>query len=527
MSATQIASQPHLKYTEHMFRYLVAHAPTFRLDRCGWSPHQPAILVAEEKNALRVQAATPAAARAGIRPGMSVAGARARLPQIETELLDPEAEAADLEALTAQLLRVSPSIAALPPDAVVAEISRVPGGLAGSERALVERVRIRMAQLGHTVNVVVADDPTTAHCVAQWQQGCAIIPTGGSASALAPLPLRAIGLPAREHTLLEGLGIHTIGDLARLPAAAITGRFGAVVLAAHALACGRTPGPALSPWTEDAPPSLSQDLPAPVAELEALFFVLGALVRDLSARLTARAEATAQLNLSFRLDGGRHQSISLRLGSPTRHPTTILSKIRHRLERFKLGGPVVALTLSASQTAPFDGRQVDLRDPHRRDEAIEDVSASLQDTLGSRSVLGVRSTPRHRPEGAWRPVPFGIPVPRHTAAAATALAQAHGPDPVVAWTGHPETPAPDRPPILLNPPTMVEVDAQTGSSLRAIHVDGRWHGITQLLGPEQIAGEWWQRPFQRTYWRATLDDGRIAWLYREHGRWALHGWWDR
>ena len=26
-----------------MFRYLVAHAPTFRLDRCGWSPHQAVI----------------------------------------------------------------------------------------------------------------------------------------------------------------------------------------------------------------------------------------------------------------------------------------------------------------------------------------------------------------------------------------------------------------------------------------------------------------------------------------------------
>ena len=43
-----------------MFRYLVAHAPTFRLDRCGWSPRQHVILVAEEKvEALQAESNDP------------------------------------------------------------------------------------------------------------------------------------------------------------------------------------------------------------------------------------------------------------------------------------------------------------------------------------------------------------------------------------------------------------------------------------------------------------------------------------
>jgi len=510
-----------------MFRYLVAYAPSFRLDRCGWNPSQPAILVAEEKNALRVQSATQSAIKAGIHSGMSVAGARALIPQIETELLDAHAEAADLEALATQLLRVSPSIAALPPDAVVAEIAHVPGGLAGQERATLERVRIRMRQLGHDAHVVIADDPTTALCVAKWQRTSTIIPSGESTEALAPLPLHALGLPPRDHRLLEGLGIQTIGAFATLPPATVTGRFSASVVAAHTLACGRSPQPGLTPWTEDNPLTLTQDLPTPVTELEALFFVMGALIRDLSARLTARSQAITQVNIRFHLDGGRHQSLTLRLGSPTRHPSTILDKIRHRLERFKLGGPAVALALSTSQPTAFSGRQIALQDPRRRDEAIEAVSARLQDALGSRSVLGARTTPRHRPEGAWRPVPFGTPVPRDGGSAAAALSTSHADDPVAAWLGHPTTMAPDRPPILLTPPIAVEVDAQPRKPPTAIHVDGRWHAISQILGPEQLTGEWWARPFQRTYWRATLEDGRTAWLYREHGRWALHGWWDR
>tara|TARA_B100000530_G_C15722106_1_gene394329 strand:+ start:308 stop:547 length:240 start_codon:yes stop_codon:yes gene_type:complete len=79
----------------------------------------------------------------------------------------------------------------------------------------------------------------------------------------------------------------------------------------------------------------------------------------------------------------------------------------------------------------------------------------------------------------------------------------------------------------MDPPLIVEVDSTPEAAITAIHVDGRWCSVSRLVGPEQLNGEWWSRPFQRTYWRAILDDGRTAWLYREHGRWALHGWWDR
>ena len=483
--------------------------------------------MAEERNALRVQAATRTALQAGICPGMSVAAARAIVPFVETELLNAEAESADLSALTSQLLRVSPSIAALPPDAVVAEITRVPGGRAGAERALLERVRIRMHQLGHTAHVVIADDPTTAFHVAHWQQHSTIIPPAEGAAALAPLPLQALTLPSKEHSLLEGLGIHTIGAFADLPRAALTGRFSPTILIAHALACGRGSRPTLSPWSEGGPTTLIQELPAPIVEVEALTFVLGALVRDLTTRLIARGQAITQVAIGFRLDGGRQQSLSIRLGSPTRDSTSIIGRIRHRLSDLKLGGPALSITLTTSTPAPFDGQQVDLRDPRRQDEAIDTVSARLQDALGSRSVLSARAIPRHRPEGAWRPVPFGTPVPHSAGSAAMDLSASHGADPVAAWEGHPTPRSPERPPILLSPAQAIEVDTEANGQLSAVHVDGQWQMVTQLLGPEQLSGEWWLRSFQRTYWRATLESGKHSWLYREHGRWWLHGWWDR
>ena len=80
--------------------------------------------------------------------------------------------------------------------------------------------------------------------------------------------------------------------------------------------------------------------------------------------------------------------------------------------------------------------------------------------------------------------------------------------------------------------TMITIDVDEGSRtegfrLSAIHIDGRWHAVDENHGPEQVAGEWWSAPFQRLYWRVTIDDGRTLWVYRENGQWAVHGWWDR
>ena len=157
-------------------------------------------LAAEQKNALRVVDATPAAFKHGVQTGMTVAAARSRLPSVETELLDPVSEETDLQALTEQLLRISPVIAPLPPNSMVAEISRQPESRAGHERALVERIRIRMNQLGHNARIVVASDPHTALTVAQWRPGTRIILPGEERTPsplfpLQPLTSRSMNIP--------------------------------------------------------------------------------------------------------------------------------------------------------------------------------------------------------------------------------------------------------------------------------------------------------------------------------------------
>ncbi len=125
--------------------------------------------------------------------------------------------------------------------AVVAEMSRLQGGGAGSWDGC--------------CRVGVADGLFAAALAAELAPAGQplVVPRGGSAKFLAPLPVRVIAgaelstlgeLPSTADMaalvdLLVRLGIKTLGDFAALPAASVLGRFGTEGLLAHRLAGGR------------------------------------------------------------------------------------------------------------------------------------------------------------------------------------------------------------------------------------------------------------------------------------------------
>ena len=521
-------------------RFLVAHLPSFRLERCGWQKHHAVALVNSEKQALRVQCVTPAARRLGVMPGMTAAEACALVPSLHTENLQHEEEWSDLEELTEQLLRISPCVAPLPPDSLVSTLSAANPHRAGHERAIIERVRIRLEHLGHQARVVIADDPVTALACATWGKGNQIVPSNHSAQALAPLPIAALQLPVREQALLQGLGIHTVGAFADLPAAAVAGRLGPVAVAAHTLAQGRHYAPPIPPHVDEGALIITQDLPDPVVQLDALIFVINAILQDACVHLATTNQATHELQIRFHLEEGGTQELCCRLGTPSRSSLKILPLLRLRLERFQLSGPVTGISLEVSDPSPYLGRQHDLLQRHRTHEAVAQVAARLQDDLGSHAVFTPQLSDRHRPESAWLPthhhtnlssaMPTTTPV--HPPSAQLSLTTSAIPsDPVAEWCGSPHPTPPNRPPILLTQPTAIGTEISpripAGGLPLNLHMDGRRTSIVAAQGPERIEGEWWSNGFQREYWLVTLSDQRRAWIYREDNRWALHGWWDR
>ncbi len=100
------------------------------------------------------------------------------------------------------------------------------GGALAIARALKARVR---SELGLVLSVGVAANKLCAKIASDLEKpdGLVVVPAGGEADFLAPLPLaRLWGVGPRTREVLEGWGLRTIGDLAVTEPAALETRFG-------------------------------------------------------------------------------------------------------------------------------------------------------------------------------------------------------------------------------------------------------------------------------------------------------------
>ncbi len=522
-------------------RYLVCHLPDFRLERCGWEPRQSVVLVAEQRNALRVQAPSQRAVRAGIAAGMTLAQARALLPELQVELLEPEAEQRDLLELSHQLHRIAPAVAPLPPQAVVAELASPAGGprLSIAERDLLERARTRLEALGHRVQVVVADDLFAARVLAAWGGRDRVVPPGGVAAALAPLPLRALGPSLRLAASLRDLGLRHVGDLARLSPADVSGRFGAEALRLHRLARGVRGSLPLTVREQRGQLELSWELPFPIAAVEPLLFVLNRACGDLCTQLEQAGQALVALALILVIDDAGELRLALRTGRPLRDPEPIARLLRRRLESLQLAGPVLALRLEACPV-PFAGAQEPLLEGGRPLEPLAGVAARLADGLGSAALHVPGPRDRWRPEAAWAPESLFDARGRFLEAAPALLASDAGQQilPASSKQGGKELdpawpheawrlrlPCP-RPTLLLPEPRPVILEPRLGPP-RRVQLEGRWLEVRHRWGPEWLVGEWWAAGLDRRYWALELSDGRGLWVFRELGHAYLHGLFDQ
>ena len=78
---------------------------------------------------------------------------------------------------------------------------------------------------------------------------------------------------------------------------------------------------------------------------------------------------------------------------------------------------------------------------------------------------------------------------------------------------------------LLAAPERVDVDRDPEP--RRIFWRGRALTIAHAVGPERLAGDWWQDGYAREYWRCESDEeiGELM-LYRDADGWWVQGWYD-
>jgi protein ImuB len=297
------------------------------------------------------------------------------------------------------------------------------------------------------------------------------------------------------------LGLRTVGAFAALSATDVERRWGDAGLAAWRLAHGDDRRrPALA--RIEARRVVTAELPTSVTTLEPVLFLVRAALDRLVTRLVADGRAAAIVAITLRLDDNRTVTREARMPRPLARVAPMFERCRTLLERATLPAPAAGVTVAVTATAPLSGDQGNLFDTAWRDPSGLDAAFDrLRAELGPNTVVRAVARDRHCPEksGAW-------------------VEDAAEPSPVATL---------DTARRFLVAPETVDVECADDHPV-AFHWRARRIPIDRTIGPERLAGDWWDDTYCRDYWRCTSRGATFV-LYVDYTRgaqWYMQGWED-
>ncbi len=450
---------------------------------------------------------------------MTLAHARALLPEAESPLVDdfrPEQDLAALTSLARWCTRLAPAVQADPPDGLLLDFAGCSDLYKGPSR-IVRRVGGAMRHLGLRARVALAPTFACAWGTARYaRHSRVIVLQSRKREAMGPLPIEALRLDPDVCSALREVAVDTVEQMLRLPRAQLASRFGPDAL----LRVDQAMGAALEtihPVRAPDPIRVERVLDGPCKQLEALQLCTRQLVEAACQSLAKRDSGARLFELRLARLGLPPETIVTTLSRPSRNPRHIFNLLCPMLDRAQLGYGVERLELSALRPARLKHRQAEyLSDAahapsHTHQERLGELVDALCARLGPDRVLGTQLAETHVPERACT---------RHSLLTS--------PDKAHAVAG--VTPCP-RPPILLEPARPVQVLSLVPEGPPThLRIDGRETRLHEPAGPERIAHRWWLSgpagPV-RDYFRVRDDSGQWLWLYRElpAGRWFLQGLW--
>ena len=498
---------------------------------------------------------SPRASQAGLQVGQPLRDAHAMCANLLTRLETQHVEAAFLGVLHRWAGKYSPWVAQQKPDALVLDITGC-AHLFGGEELLCEALLKDCADLGLTLRLGIADTLGAAWALARfsgreagshrtgdaidqearatrsragkrrhWERGGStpaarhapvdsgrIAPIGKPHSALSPLPVAALRLPAETVEQLSRLGLRRIGDLLGQPRAALARRFGKGLVLRLDQAMGSAP----EPITPAAPPqsfSTRFSLPDPIGLESDLLAALDRMLPPLCQRLETSGIGARTLRLEVYRTDQTMQWVSVSLARPAQDPERLRPLLAMKLPQIEAGFGIDMMRLEAIRTEPLHNRA------HTGHLAAgEAVATRLQTSTALDDLVG-RLGARIGLEQITRRHPGASHLPERSA---QILAAAWS-DPASHW---PDPPGPR--PLMIWQPEPVQAQDSPEPPQRF-----RWRGrdfVTDAAsGPERIAPEWWfDHPDWRTglrdYWRIDTDRGDRLWLYFAHGAAQSAGW---
>jgi protein ImuB len=432
----------------------------------------------------RIKAVTPAAQRLGVQVAQLCSQVRANCPEVSFVAPDDALLSRERRAILLALGELSPLLDTGDPGVFFL-------GLAGleklyrSELDFGRQVQERLAQLGYPAQVAVAERPFSAWVLARQSRDTPRwLSPADEVPFLRGLTLATLELPEPTRLLCELLGVRTAGDLLALPPGSLARRLGPAGASLERLCRGE----GLDVWPQAAQvPSqdlrIDFDLDLPEDNWEPLLFLIKSLLDRLLAEVACTRRALSELTLRLKLDDRSECTQLFSTDEASLRVTFFLDLVRLWLEGHPLPAPVTSLSLIAAKTTPASVRQLQLfhRKEERAREAFSTVLNRLRAAFGGAAVVrpvladSLRPEERLHWEASFDPRQLEAPLP--------------GPS----LEGYPlvldllREPRP-----LVHPPLAVD-----------------------RAGPHRLCGEWWQRPFDRSYYWLALEGGERLWVYRD------------
>lgn len=352
----------------------------------------------------RLDVVSHEAQRLGVRSGQTIAQARARAGALAVRVVRPDAVRDVLARLAEIALAFGATVAySTEEDVVFVDVTGCSHlhsvEQKTGETILASRLRGAIESMGHRCAVAVADGPRVASMLARVMRtesgapDVLVVPPGGNARALEPLPARVLPLGEGDARWLAKVGVRTIGEMRALPRSGLASRIGAQAHVVLALMDGDDRAP-LTPYIPPEIPEETATLEYGIEGTDALTFVAKTLTDRLAARLAGRAVAASKIELELKLDAALLEDrkadteiVTCLLPAPLSAAGDLLAAMRPRLERLVLRAPVLAAKLRAPTLVHKPQAALSLFEAQpKADRALPRLVAELAADLGPQAV---------------------------------------------------------------------------------------------------------------------------------------------
>jgi protein ImuB len=367
------------------------------------------------------------------------------------------------------------------------------------------------------VSVAVSLAPICAEVAARYGKDALIaIPSGSERDYLAPYPVGVLEPSLALSSLLDGIGVESCGDLAKLDLESVEVRFGAEGARLWRLSRADDSRRIFTSIPRALPAASLDWVDYTLKDPERLVFVINALIGNITAELRSRGQCAREMTMIFSLANRESFEHLVRPARSTSSHKAWMRLIRTHLERITLPDGVVGITIRVETVTGEVERQGDIFDRgFATARAAEETIAQLLDDQGSVVV-----TPRNSQHPLIDRRTEWISQEPSQASARIQLRER-----VVKATAAPRLTL-----QLLPEPRRVAVTTKRrrDHQMPVQYRDKQWMEIISAAGPDRVSGGQWAEPYAREYFRCVTDDGMMVWLYRDarEGSWYLHGWWD-